>query len=614
MSQDNSSKYKELPRFLKELTPIVQQYEKQLNEFKENPDAFQEEEEEEEQNQNQEDLSEDDDDIPGGEGFNWFQSSDDEYEESKKKDNNDDNANKENGDESKPQNHRKDISIGDAAEQRINAQDNKIYTEEEIFTEFSQFKDSRIKGKISTTTSHIVKLLSFTENSQLKKDLKLEVCFMVSLIDSNEEISIYNWKLVLSYLPELIDQAAELIILFDRLDRDFWARSIDAHILVSKDTPVLHSLYPKYIDLLKQYSNTLNESKDYTNLALALHLKDMLINHLYTRTSDDVYELAMGILKLSSDPAISVSNKKFIQIRAALYLAINLSLHQKPETAAEIVKGIPIIPQPEKDNSQKTTLELDRTKILYNRAIVYIALAAFEKGNYPLSAKSLELQENRKKISLYIGQSPNLIMFAPWQRIETNKIEIVKNLSIMMSDLPNQIGQRANEKDLIISSKVHKDLEREKPLFKPEDSYKRMISAIDKIKHGEWQMAWQLVQSDYNTFCENIKDRIQADFLSDLKKMALCVYLLIAPETFNSISIDALEKKFQFDNATVLSVIKKMREGFAPVTNAKIQFTAELIENDKFLSFEKVSVKSPLYHFGQKLQKKIAHLERVIPK
>ncbi|OHT04397.1 hypothetical protein TRFO_06270 [Tritrichomonas foetus] len=570
---------KDLRRFAQDLKKFNQPFEADLEKCKANPEDFENDEEIEEGSEMEEDENQDDDSDNGG-GGGWFVSSDD--EEAEKIIQNVQN-------DAKPRNvRRKEMSAAEAVEARLEAQQNKVIDDETAKKELEEYIISRNKGKIIVSVSRLNELYSAVMDEDLTHKIQLEICFTVEEGPSDQPISLDDWNLVLDFLPSLKGDAILLVSLFERLNRDFWARSVDPRHLFTKDVSRLHEILPRFIKIMSEFSQILMEKKEN---ALCARLENLLIEHIYHKETEDIMPVTVRILELTSHQIFDDQTTLNFKARAALFLAINLAVRHFPISAAEVFCRVPQIPS-----------EFAQTQILCNRARAHIGIAAFRAGLYKLSYQFLRHFAYTRYVAKNLGQDPTI--YPPWLLIEPKLITTIHYLSAMLLDLPYLTVGIKDETHLLVNNKMHKELLKESPTSHPESQIQRVAVAIEYARNGEWKKSFDTINVELG---EHFHDSER--FVNDLKKVSLCCFLLTAKNFYDSLKIEFLHKKFDLTNEDIIEIMKQMLEGKSPIENAPIVFKGT-IQDNKFISFNNVEVESPFAGYGSIIQVKSQLLKK----
>ncbi|EAY10536.1 hypothetical protein TVAG_184380 [Trichomonas vaginalis G3] len=617
---------KDLRRFAQELEKFVVPFQDKLNEFAEHPENFQDEEEEEDEfQQDDDDDFEDDADADEGPG-KWFIKSDDDNEEK----NSDDDEDKDDKKEKRKNNNKSEVDYAEMIEQRLMASKNEVITDQTAREELDKDKLSRSKGKVITDTERLSILLHRVEDEKLKNDIQLEICFTIMQGSSEKAIPLTDWRLVLNILPKFRkpEEAEMLTPLFERLSRDFWARSVDPRTTFNPETNQLHQLQAEFNTSLTRFCDLLEADKKY---AFVIRLQIIMLENCYhelapsfedriaRRARMSAAEVAAEetnqkeglrartprellrsiLLKLSEDEGMFDANTTLsLKVRASLYYAIHLAYNGHPRQAQQLVGVLPDIPP-----------ELPFVRILNNRAFAEIGIAAFMTGDYRTAYNSLKgFTKNPVASNAILGQHPRI--YAPWLNIDPAALEAYHYISAMMLDIPALTTFNYDDQVLLINGKTHKELQKKVGITAcPESILDKIAVAIERCKRGEWQLARETLKYEIERYIPD--PRL---FERDLKLMSLCSYLLTANQYYDAVEIKTLKKQFdleyEIDEKTkekvnsrdVEDCLRMMHQGRSPVVNANIMFQAEF-DNDyvKFALNEKETI---LGEYGRTLSTK----------
>lgn len=570
---------KDIRKFEQDVKKFNRGFEKELQECEENPEKFANDDDEDEDDQNK-NASDDSGSDNGG----WFVSSDDE-ETNKNDDNkNDDKTGEEK--ENKPRHH-KDMTSAEAVEARLKAERNRVINDSIAQKELEEFSASRIKGKVTTDVPHLNQLYKAVKDKELSHKLQLEICFTVEEGPSDQAIPLENWTLILEFLPSLINDAKLLVPLFERLNRDFWARSVHPRHLFTPDVARLHEILPNFIKIMEDYSKKLRDEKEF---ALCTRLENMLIEHIYHKDTVDIMPHTLSILELLNQKIFDESVTNSFRARAALFLAFNLAVRKYPLSAADVFSRIPMLTSSATENSMN--------QVLSNRTSAQIGIAAFNEGYYKLSYQCLKKFSSFKYVDKNLGQDPPV--YPPWLLIDKKVIISMHLLSAMLLDLPYLTVGIKDESKLLIKNKMHKDLiNKNLPTGYPEHQKISLFQAIDHARVGEWKKANSVAVNEVGDKLINSEK-----FLDNLKKVSLCCFLLTARNYYESIKFEYLVKRFELSNEVVLEVTNDMINGIGPIEKAPIEFRGKLSPDNKFILFDNQEVESPFAEYGTVIQVK----------
>lgn len=572
------SDVKGLRKFNSFFKDFIQPFEEELQKCKENPEEYNKDEEDYDTlDDNGEDYSDEQD--SDSEREKWFDSSDEENDKPSI---------------SKPQRTRRDpksnelVNIHESAEDAIRELDDRV-----IKNELRKYADARSKGRITATTQRLEILLEVVIDEQLEKQAQLEICHTITLGPVDQPISTSDWNLLLKILPDLVDEGKTLIPLFQRLDKDFWAKSIDTRVLFTPEVSALHTNMPKYIEILKLFIEGLKKEEEF---AACVNLQIILISHLYHKAENDVMPITLSILELSSmEEVFDAETALDIKIRATMYLANNLAYRNYPRAAYKLMLHLPDI----QDN-------YPFTRILWNRTLAVIGTAAFKSGMYKIAYDSLRQISSTDNVTKKEKQNVfGKLIYPPWLHIDPASLIVINYAAAIILDLP-YLANPKDEGNIIIKFRSHKDLQREIVTTHPETISQRVALTIHHARNGDWKKSFDAINAELTKYFPNC-DR----YLRDLKKASLCCFLLTANQYYDDISIEQLMKKFSFTNDEVMQIIQKMNKGHGPIENAVITFHADFSDDRKYIIFQKPRQATPLADFDQLFENK---LKEVSPK
>lgn len=569
---------KDFRKFEQDVKKFSRSFEKELQDCQENPDKFADENDDDDDIDD--DFQDDDDDDDDDDGGGWFVS-EEKADASKPKDSK---GKESKADSKSKQSHRKDMTSADAVEARLKAERNRAIDDDTAKKELEEYSASRTKGKIITTVTRLYDLYQAAMDKDLGHKLQLEICFTVEEGPSDQAIPLEDWTLILDFLPSLINDAKLLVPLFERLNRDFWARSVHPRHLFTPDVARLHEILPNFIKIMEDYSKKLRDEKEF---ALCTRLENMLIEHIYHKDTVDIMPHTLSILELLNQKIFDESITSSFRARAALFLAFNLAVRKYPLSAADVFSRIPML--------TSTTSENSMNQILSNRTSAQIGIAAFNEGYYKLSYQCLKKFSHSKYVDKNLGQDPPV--YPPWLLIDKKVIIVMHLLSAMVLDLPYLTVGIKDESKLLIKNKMHKDLAKENSSAVPE--FQKVSLAINYAKIGEWKKANDIAISELGDRLTNPEK-----FLDNLKKVSLCCFLLTARNYYESIKSDYLVKRFELPKEVILEVTNDMISGFGPIEKAPIEFRGRFSADNNFILFDNQEVESPFAEYGTVIQVK----------
>lgn len=584
---------KDLRRFSQELEKFVVPFSDKLKECAENPENFLDPEEEEDDMDFNNDDDEDVDDDDEDEGpSRWFiKSSDDE-------DNKDENKDKK---KEKKVSVKSEVDYSELIEQRLLAAKNEVITNDTAREELTKASQSRTKGKIITTTERLSVLLHRVDDEQLKNDIQMEICFTVMQGPADESISLDDWRLVLNILPKFRkpEEAEALTPLFERLARDFWAKSVDPRATFTPEMATLHKMQSEFLTALIRFADILEAARRWQ---YCIRLQIVLLEQNYHELAPSAKERAARRAAMSAaEAAAEETNQRegirartprelfrsilvklgkddtmfdalttlSIKVKSALFYAIHLAYNGHPLEAQQLVSVLPEVPP-----------ELPFVRVLNNRAYAEIGIAAFMCGHYRICYTSL--RGLIRAASGYLGQHPR--MYAPWLQLDPGALEAYHWLSVMLLEIPALTMFSYDDQSLPVAPKLHKDLQKKIGIAVcPESIVDKICVAIERCKRGEWQLARDTLKYEIERYIPD--PRL---FERDLKRLSLCSYLLTAHQFYDAVEISTLKKHFGLEfedekdkdqqpipSRDVEDVLQCMHNGRAPVINCPIIFNAE---------------------------------------
>ena len=623
--KENVDTHKELKRFNNELDKFIAPFEDKVKQAKLHPEEFDEPEEEEDDEFGFGNIDDDSDDSDEDEGpGKWFMSSDD-----------DEQADNDKKKEKKEKIIKKasDKDYAEMIEERLNEAKNELITNESARQELDKAIKNRIKGKITMTTERLSVLMIRVDDKQLKHDIMVEICFTIMQGPSDTPISLNDWRLTLNILPSLTKDAENIVPLFERLNRDFWARSVDPRVVFTAETAKLHTFLQEFLALMTRFTDYLEEQGK-NNCVTRLQI--LILEHNYHELAPSYEErmkkrsqmsskeieneeqnqqngikartpreLCRSILmKVPEEGMFDANTTLGIRVKAMLYYAIHLAFNGHPETAEQLVSCLPDIPA-----------ELPFVRILCNRAYAEIGIAAFMTGNYRLSYSSLK-SFTGAGAARYLGQHPRI--YAPWLYIDIGALETYLYLSAMILDIPCLTTFNFDEGDIPISPKLHKELQKKVGIAVcPETIIDKIAVAIERCKRGEWELAKDILHYEIERYIPRPEG-----FIKDLKLMSLCSFLLTANQFYDAVQIDTLMKQFDLETITdpvtgqqipsrdVDNCLSQMLRGRSPVVNVPLVFEAQVDQG--FVSFMHAEKETPLADFGRTLRQKCGTLQHNI--
>lgn len=579
MAADNADKKSDLRRFAQDLKLFTVPFNNLLNEYEEDPEKFADEEVEdgdEEEERGDGKSSDDDSDDSDGSGGWFVDDAEVAVVDNKQENDNQPKKPKRRETRKKPLYETFNTEIDDTVAR----------------TEVDKFALSRGKGKIIASVARLKQLFGAVLDEGLAREIRLEIMHTVTEGNQDRPVPVDDWELVMSLIPEMNNDPALVIPLFERLDRDFWARSIDPRHLFTPDVTKLHNLLPKFMGIVKGYTN---DMKKQNNDAFYVRSELIILNHEYTQASVDVQPLVVSILKvLSEKPIFEESWTVGTKMKCALLLATNLAIRDKPYAAFEIMSRLPEI-------SEHFQIE----RVLYNRAKASIGLTALKLGFYELAYKSLSEFNEVDGTKAALAQREHNI-YPPWMTFDARGLTSCSLLVATMLDFPSLVTGILDENG-IIKSRQHKDLLRLTAPRHPEDLRQRVGVCIAMTKNGEWKKASEAIRIELSKFVPN-PDR----FENDLRLMSLCCFLMSANKYYGSISVQFLADKFEISVADVSAIVKGMMSGKSPIDGINAELDVQITPDGAFMLFTTPGVESTLHASEKEVRTKTARVAELV--
>jgi hypothetical protein len=483
----------------------------------------------------------------------------------------------------------------------------------QIRLELRKVTNARLRGKMIATTTRLNELLEQAREDRLRQELRLEICNVIAGHPSDQPISITDWGLALELLgavkkagarlsqqpaPEAADGEEELdktlnnpakalIPLFDRLNKDFWARSVGPRLLFTQDVATLHNHLGGFLRVLREYADALLADHEE---GLYIRVEILRLQHLHHQPGNDIGHIALSVLRKLGPSAKRLfddeTTLKF-RVRATVLLGMNLAARGQPNMAAQVVRKLPKIPD-----------SLPLEKILYNRGLATIGLSAFSFGHYCLAYESLwAFRWPVQSQSRGIGQSPPI--YPPWLLIDPAALRTCAWLSAMLLDLAQLTVQQPDDW-AIVALEWHKELQKD-PSDLPDGLERRVAVCIGHAQKGDWEEAFLVLGEDLFRCGQNT-----AQFRGDLKCASLRCFLLTGSRFYNNVSVAFLAQKFDLTQEDVVEVVQRMFQGFGPIDRVRVEFRAQLVDDNQYLIFEINEIESLLVHYGAAIRARAA--------
>ncbi|KAH0785777.1 Eukaryotic translation initiation factor 3 subunit C [Histomonas meleagridis] len=443
---------------------------------------------------------------------------------------------------------------------RTEAEARKIANIDKVRRLLPSIVKKRETGNVQATPERLDNIYNYIQDndSKLAHDVALELCQTIMSMSESLPIPVGDWELALKHLPNLKSDGKLLMKFLERLNQDYWARSIDPRHLFTRDVSKLQMIIPKFVQILKDFIEPLLGEGEKSNAA---KLMLMVVEHIHNKPEEDVYDLTSSIMEIVSVSGTFPDDVALdIKTRSALYLCINLSLRGYPQEASQLFIRVPSVPDSK-----------PLTQVISNRARAQIGISAFQAGLYSISYDYLRIF-GLGSIPRNIGQAPFIV--PPWMFIDPDYMYLLSIISAAFLDLPYlTVGKSESH----VGNSLHINFQKGLPTPQPENTLQRVIMMVQKAKIGDWHAAYEAIKKDINS------ERLE----TDLKKVSMSCFLQTADIFYDSISISFLEKKFELNNEETVEFVKKMIGGENPfIVSGTILFNGKLTDDNKFLIFE----------------------------
>lgn len=298
------------------------------------------------------------------------------------------------------------------------------------------------------------------------------------------------------------------------------------------------------------------------------------LEHLYFRPQSVIVHLQAGtrtVAEMANRLYQSPSEK--LRVRALLCHVYHLALHGQYCAARDIFVGSHVA-------EHLGALEV-ATQILYNRTVVQLGLAAFQRGLLKESYFALQeiCSSGRPRELLAQGlQSQKYIERTPEQeRTERQRqlphhmhlsIELIDSVFLtvsMLLEIPQAAAAARRffrvDKKLFPSRHLRRLIDsHDRNLFNgpPENTRDFIISAAKALAHGNWRTCLQLIlQSKLWTLFPAPK-AIAAMLERKIKEAALCIFTVAFGPTYTSLSLDFLAEKFDLPLHWVQKILDRL--------------------------------------------------------
>lgn len=216
------------------------------------------------------------------------------------------------------------------------------------------------------------------------------------------------------------------------------------------------------------------------------------------------------------------------------------------------------------------------TRILYNRAVTQLGLAAFRRGELRQSLDALnELnQTNRAKELLAQGLSRQPAgQRDPTKEMEERRrqlpyhmhinLEVFEGatlISAMSVDVPNFARRGFRGARSAASRNFHRLLEKSKQAFHgpPESTRDYIVAAAQSMMEGDWQTCWRHIEKLRLWKIVPEAETVKSAVRRSLQLAALTTFLHKFAEHHTSLSLPRLEQNFQLPPEIVKRVLSRM--------------------------------------------------------
>lgn len=220
----------------------------------------------------------------------------------------------------------------------------------------------------------------------------------------------------------------------------------------------------------------------------------------------------------------------------------------------------------------------EAAKVLYNRAVVRLGIAAFCHGLFSEAHELLMDIQSSGKVRELLGQGlvpardfektpeqqykerENQVPFH--QQINLDILETVYLLSAMLLEMPYLTAHEKDYRRRPISRNFHYHLrqyERHTIVGPPDSLAEHIIVASKHMRNGEWRECWQLVTADRLTrrawkyiFNWNV---LEAFYEQKVKEASLKCFMFVTAPLYAQLAMSLLEKKFDLNKEQVMAVL-----------------------------------------------------------
>lgn len=373
-------------------------------------------------------------------------------------------------------------------------------------------------------------------------------------------------KAVFDFYDELNDEAKVAVLASRLLDHLYYKREIETPAIKQEETKSENEVKkeePKKEDGIK------NEQQDSTSSVQDVEDENLIIPNVpdFKSLRTLLPELCQIIYRTKDDLFPDVRYGRALKTKAILQHIYHLALHDQYYEARDMMLMTRMY------EIVNTTTD-PSPKILYNRALVQIGLAAFRNGLFSETQIHLSdfMSSNKYREWLAQGVYKSSDKTPEEERIERLRqvpypmhinldlLEFAHLASSMLHDVTN-IFLNDSEKKKSSGSKGYKKLldQAEKNLSGPPESIKEnIVAATNALKEGNWKKSSQyLLNLDVWKLIPNA-DHVKSVLETRIKEESLRAFILTNANYYVSVSLEMLSSMFELPQNKVHSIICKM--------------------------------------------------------
>lgn len=412
-------------------------------------------------------------------------------------------------------------------------------------------------------------------------------------------------------LPGIISLQGSLLSFTQRLDDEF----VKALQIIESNT----TEYEDFIKSEKSLYSALTFAHDYFKSIGQTEYRCQILSrqleHIYFRPEHVISHFGANnktVATLCQDLYKNGTEK--IKIRALLSHVYHLALHGQYILAREIFINSHV-------SEQLSYLDVS-SQILYNRTVVQLGLAAFQRGLLKETYFSLQeiCSSGRPRELLAQGlQSQKFTDRTPDQeRADKQRqlpyhmhinVELIDSVFLTVSMLL-EIPQAAaaarrffkGERKIFTSRHLRRLIDGyDRNLFNgpPENTRDHIISAAKALANGNWKRCFDLILASelWTVFpsSADLKDMLQ----QKIKEASLCTFILAFGPTFSNLSIDYLAETFELNVKTIELLINKLVE----------DHDVPLVYSAPFFNWIQAVEISPLHELVLQIKDKLAVIQ-----